>query len=85
MSALHELATAAGLATHWIDWQGVHREVSAATLQAVLGALGYRAGDDPACAAELQRLAADQAAALLPPMLVVRAGAPREASFIGAA
>ena len=74
MSALHELATAAGLATHWIDWQGVHREVSAATLQAVLGALGYQAGDPEACAVELQRLAAIEAEARLPPMLVVRIG-----------
>lgn len=74
MSALHELATAAGLATHWIDWQGLDREVSAATLRSVLAALGYRIGDDRACAAELQRLAADRAAARLPPMLVARAG-----------
>lgn len=76
MSALQELAAAAGLSTRWIDWQGVHREVRDDTLQAVLAALGYRADDPAACERELARLAAERAAAVLPPMLVVRAGAP---------
>ncbi|WP_428385479.1 4-alpha-glucanotransferase [Nevskia ramosa] len=74
MSALHELAIAAGLATHWIDWQGVHREVSLTTLQAVLGALGYQVDDEQACVRELHRLGAERDNARLAPMLVVRAG-----------
>ncbi|WP_293374222.1 4-alpha-glucanotransferase [Nevskia sp.] len=82
MSALQELAAAAGLSTRWIDWQGVHREVRDDTLQAVLTALGYRADDMAACERELARLAAERAAAVLPPMLVVRAGAAAEVGQI---
>lgn len=78
MSALQELAAAVGLSTRWIDWQGVHREVRDDTLQAILQALGYRADDDGACRGELARFAAERAAVLLPPMLVVHAGAPIE-------
>ena len=82
MSALQELAAAAGLSTRWIDWQGVHREVRDDTLHAVLNALGYRAEDEAACERELLRLAAERAAAVLPPMLVVRAGAAAEVGQI---
>ena len=82
MSALHELASAAGLATQWIDWQGVHREVSRETLQAVLGALGHQAGDEQACRQELLRIAASRDSARLAPMLVVRAGETLEVGRI---
>lgn len=82
MSALQELAAAAGLSTRWIDWQGVHREVRDDTLRAVLTALGYRADDEAGCAHELARLAAERAAAVLPPMLVVRAGTAVEVGRI---
>ncbi|WP_439641031.1 4-alpha-glucanotransferase [Nevskia sp.] len=82
MSALQELAAAAGLSTRWIDWQGVHRDVRDDTLRAVLGALGYRAGDDGACGVELARLAAERTTARLPPMVVVRAGMAIEVGAI---
>ncbi len=82
MSALQELAAAAGLSTRWIDWQGVHREVRDDTLHAVLTALGYRVDDVAACERELARLAAERAAAVLPPMLVVRAGAAADVGHI---
>lgn len=74
MSELHALAEAAGLATRWIDYQGVPRDVAPATLQAVLAALGYDCADDAACRASLAQLADARARAVLAPMLVVRAG-----------
>lgn len=82
MSELHRLAEAAGLATRWIDWQGVHREVAESTLRAVLTALGHEAADDSGCAATRVRLEAERDHGRLPPMLVARIGTPVEVGVI---
>lgn len=74
MSALHELAQAAGLSLHWIDWLGSHHTVADATLVRVLTALGHDCADDAACARATARLAAGSGGGRLPPMLVVRSG-----------
>ena len=68
------LAHAHGVATEFWDWQGRQVEVSAATVVAVLGALGVDAGTDEAVAASLTE--ADEAPwrRTLPPVVVVRQG-----------
>lgn len=55
--ALRELARRAGVATDWRDQTGVHREVSPATLRAILAALGVPALSDPLHAKDGARLA----------------------------
>lgn len=73
--ALQRLAEAAGLSTRWIDYLGVHREVSAATLQALLAALGHACASPQQIADSLAALEAERARPQLPALLVARAGA----------
>ena len=76
--ALRRLAEAEGLSTRWIDYQGVHRDVSAETLRAILGALGLRCADDGECVASLAQLEIERGGqgGRLPPMIVARVGEP---------
>lgn len=72
--ALAELARAFGVATEYWDWQGNHVIVSAATISAVLEALGLESSDDAGIARSLA-VVADQAwRRTLPPIVVCRAG-----------
>ena len=57
MSALHDLAAAAGLQVDWTDAGGQAKRVSDEALADVLAALGYAADDDTS----LDRLRAEQA------------------------
>ncbi|GAA4157475.1 4-alpha-glucanotransferase [Gryllotalpicola daejeonensis] len=68
---LGELAAAYGVQTEYWDWQGKHVEVSAATLRAILSALGADVAD-PAAALEERRLAPWRR--MLPPAVVVTEG-----------
>lgn len=72
--ALAELAEAAGLSTHWIDYLGVHRQVSADTLRALLAALGYPCASAVAVADSLAAIRAEQAQPRLPKLQVARVG-----------
>ena len=51
---LAELARAYGVATDYWDWQGEHVSVPAATVRAVLSALGVDASDDAATRGALE-------------------------------
>jgi 4-alpha-glucanotransferase len=68
---LRQLATEAGLASHWKDAFGKQQDVSAETLRTVLAALGLPAGNDDAIAGSLDRLRSDTG---LPPLLTADAG-----------
>ncbi|MFT4126525.1 MAG: 4-alpha-glucanotransferase [Gordonia sp. (in: high G+C Gram-positive bacteria)] len=74
---LRELAHRAGVATDYVGWGGVPRQVSAATLVAVLGALGIAAADDEQVRTSLADLDAAPWRAFLPPVTVVTAGDDR--------
>ena len=82
--ALAELAEAAGLSTHWIDYLGVHRQVSADTLRVLLAALGYPCASDVAVADSLAAIHAERAQPRLPVMLVARVGEPITTRLAGA-
>jgi len=71
---LAELARAFGVATQYWDWQGDHVMVSAATISAVLQALGVAAGDDAAVARSLADAADRGWRRTLPPIVVLRQG-----------
>ena len=71
---LAELARAFGVATEYWDWQGNHVIVSAATISAVLEALGLETSDDAGITRSLA-LVADRAwRRTLPPIVVCREG-----------
>ncbi|MDP1027271.1 4-alpha-glucanotransferase [Sphingomonas sp. KR1UV-12] len=61
MSALHQLAEAAGLQVDWTDAGGQAQRVSDDALVRVLDALGYPAGDDGAISDSRARLAEERA------------------------
>jgi 4-alpha-glucanotransferase len=63
-SPLLRLAGLVGIATEYRDAFGNHRQVSAETLRALLGAMGFRCGSDADAAASLEE--ADDAAWLSP-------------------
>jgi 4-alpha-glucanotransferase len=71
---LHELAHAYGIATDFTDWQGRHVEISAATISAVLGAMGVDV-TDPAAALARRRDATWTR--MLPPCVVATEGSAR--------
>ncbi len=68
---LRELARAHGVATSFDGWKGGRSEASAATLTAVLGALGVDASSPEAVAASLEEAADAPWRATLPPVVVV--------------
>lgn len=82
--ALAELAEAAGLSTHWIDYLGVHRRVGSDTLRALLAALGYPCASAVAVADSLAALRAEQAQPTLPSLLVATVGEPIVTALRGA-
>lgn len=59
MSALHDLAAAAGLQVEWEDALGTAQRVSDESLVAILAALGFAADGDAAIAASVARIARD--------------------------
>ena len=69
---LAELATAFGIATEFWDWQGRHIEVGAATVTAVLAALGVDAGSPEAANAALENRRTEPWRRMLPPCVVLR-------------
>jgi 4-alpha-glucanotransferase len=71
---LAELAQAHGVATDYWDWQGRHVVISAATIRAVLGALGVPAADDDEVEGAFAEVADAAWRRTLPPSLVMRAG-----------
>ena len=71
---LVELAQAYGVATDYWDWQGQHVVVTAATIRAVLGALGVDAGSEEAAQAALDEVQLKPWRRLLPAVVVVREG-----------
>jgi len=73
--ALAELARAFGVATEYWDWQGNHVIVSAATISAVLEALGLDSSDDAGIARSLAVVADRAWRRTLPPIVVCREGA----------
>jgi len=73
-SVLAELARAHGVATEFWDWEGNHRPVGAATIRAVLAALGVDASDDGKAAAALRDLEERAWDRVLPPVRVVTEG-----------
>ena len=76
--ALRELARRAGVATDWRDQTGVHREVSPATLRAILAALGVPALSDPLHAQDGARPAG------APRFVTARVGEPVRLAAAGA-
>lgn len=76
--ALRELARRAGVATDWRDQTGVHREVSPATLRAILAALGVPALSDPLHAQDGARPAS------APRFMTARVGEPVRLAASGA-
>jgi 4-alpha-glucanotransferase len=74
MSALHELAAAAGIARQWRDVNGTDQLVSDASLIAVLGALGLPATTDEEIAQSVETVRGEDAG--LPPLVTATAGMP---------
>lgn len=77
--SLSELAHRFGVATDYHDWSGRHTVVDAATLVAVLAALGVDASTEESCAAALSEADRRYWSRPLPPTIVGRAGT--ETSF----
>ena len=71
---LVELAGACGVATEFWDWQGRHLPVPAATVVAVLGALGVDASTTEANGRALAAQRLDRWRRVLPPTIVTRTG-----------
>ena len=71
---LVELAGSYGVATEFWDWQGRHVPVPAATVVAVLGALGVDASTTEATEAALAAQRLDRWRRMLPPTIVTRTG-----------
>ena len=71
---LLELAHARGVATEYWDWTGQHRQVSTATISAVLAALGVDASTDEAVEVSLREQADLLWRRTLPPTVVSREG-----------
>ncbi len=74
LPAIRALAEAHGVATEYWDWQGQHVRVPAATVIAVLSALGVDVSSPEAAAASLVEHGLDRWRQPLPACLVVRAG-----------
>jgi 4-alpha-glucanotransferase len=74
MTALTELAEAAGLMPHWRDFRNEPKEVSEDSLRAVLAALGLPAGSDAEIRESREQLAQHEAA--LPPLVTAVEGEP---------
>ncbi|MFC7405171.1 4-alpha-glucanotransferase [Georgenia alba] len=75
---LCRLADIHGVATEFWDWSGRRREVSVATIRAVLSALGVPADDDEEVAAGLEDAEVAPWRRVLPACVVVREGSSRE-------
>ncbi|HEY1856432.1 4-alpha-glucanotransferase [Acidocella sp.] len=73
MSALHELARAAGLQTAWRDVSGAEQIVSDDSLRAVLAALGFPAGNEADISDSLATLRAETSQNSAPPPLITAA------------
>ncbi|PPK94203.1 4-alpha-glucanotransferase [Kineococcus xinjiangensis] len=71
---LRDLAEALGVATSFTDWQGQASDVSAATVVAVLAALGVDASTPDAAADALAEVRQRPWRRMLPPVVVVREG-----------
>ena len=72
--ALAELARAFGVATEYWDWQGNHVIVGAATISAVLEALGLESSDEAGITRSLAVVADRAWRRTLPPIVVCREG-----------
>jgi 4-alpha-glucanotransferase len=73
--AVRELAAALGVATEFTDWTGEQSQVAAATVVAVLGALGADASSREAAAAALAEARLAPWRRMLPATVVARRGA----------
>jgi 4-alpha-glucanotransferase len=76
MSALHELAAAAGLQIAWRDVNGAEQIVSDASLRAVLAAIGFPAGSESEIRDSLAALRAETAQDVTPPLVTATVGEP---------
>jgi 4-alpha-glucanotransferase len=74
MSALHELAAAAGIARHWRDVNGTDQIVSDASLASVLGALGLPAETAEEIDHSRELVRGEETG--LPPLMTATAGRP---------
>ncbi len=77
-SALRELAAEHGVATDFWDWQGRHRPVARASVEAVLAALGVAAHTDESVLASLADVREQPWRRTLPPCVVTRSGREQE-------
>ena len=75
-AALQRLAERAGLQTHWRDAWGRPQALAEDALHAVLAALDLPCDTPGACESSLARMAADDAAHALPPLLTADQGQP---------
>src|SRR5262249_57275120 len=71
---LRDLAAECGVATEYWDWRGKYVPQPAATIVAVLRALGIDAATSEAAAAALAARRMDRWSRLLPPCVVTRQG-----------
>ena len=75
---LHELAGRLSVATEFWDWQGRHRQVSAATLAGVLSAMGIDTSSPESVARSLAEREEQALSRMLPTCQVLRQGESRE-------
>ncbi len=80
-AALVRLADACGIAHEYLGWDSKPRRCSAAAIRDALAAMGVVAGDDAVCQREYDRLAAEKALRVVPPVVVARLGAPIEVAI----
>lgn len=73
-ASLAELAHRLGVATEYYDWVGHLKTVEAATVIAVLSALGFKADTEIDCAASILEHTRKHWAQNLPPVIVARTG-----------
>ncbi len=77
-AALVRLADACGVSSEYLGWDGKPRRCSAAAIRDALAAMGVVTGDDVVCQREYDRLAAEKALRVVPPVVVARLGTPIE-------
>src|SRR5262245_36125082 len=76
MNAVQELARLYGVAAAYVDYRAQPREVSLQSQAAILAAIGVDAADEQAAAAAIHQHETVRWTKLLPPVVVVEAGAP---------
>lgn len=77
-AALIRLAEACGISAGYTGWDGVEHRCSARAVLGALAAMGISPQDDTACQRELDRMAAEEALRIVPPVTVTRENRPIE-------